>query len=196
MESKIIELKEQKYSDREIIENIFLNYPSKYQNDIIYRIKKKMSEYFNVPINNIKLIGSAHSGIKIKENDTIFDLDPNDLDFAIIDSRCYSKELLRIKESKSVKYTSRDRFNGNLFFGKIHYAYVKQDQDQSEFFSSLEKELGMEKKISICIYISEDFFLAGLESFYQDKLTKYYEKYRENKRDISNLELKGVKEFK
>lgn len=196
MESKIIELKEQKYSDREIIENIFLNYPSKYQNDIIYKIKKRMSKYFNVPINNIKLIGSAHSGIKIKDKETVFDLDPNDLDFAIIDSGCYCKELLKIKESKSVKFLKRDTFNGNLFIGKLHYAYIKKDPSRSEFFSSLEKEFGVDKKISICIYISEEFFLSGLETFYSDKLTKYYEKYKEDKKEIPNLEIKEVKEFK
>lgn len=198
MKEKIIELKDKGFNDKEIIENIFLNYGSRYENDIIFKIKKDISKNFNLDINHIKLVGSAHSGIKVKEGtkEITSRKVPNDLDFAIIDPKFFAYILEEIRGKKLVKYIFRETFNLNLFYGKLHLMYVKESNPITTFCKSLDQKYNLDQGISICVYLSETFFIQGLEFFFKDIFSEYYKKYKTPIKTTARvMEFKEVKKL-
>lgn len=193
MRQIIYSLKEKGFKDTEIIENIFLNYSSSYENDTIYKIKKELSEKLKIELNCIKLIGSAHSGIK-KEEDEIEDKkDPNDLDFALITPKLFSEFLFEIRKGKLVKHSSENAFKKNLYLGKIHFMYLKEN-----YINLICKEINKkydQKKISVCLYLSERDFIENLEFFFKDSFTTFYDKYRVSNSNLGNCELKPLEKI-
>lgn len=198
MLEKIIELKNKGFSDEDVIKNIFLNYSSKYENDSIYLIKKELSEFLNVEINCIKLIGSAHSGIgKTREGKIVSKKNPNDLDFTVIDAHCFDRELKNILLNEEIISRNMKNFGFNIMNGKIHLKYVSKENRIVEFCNKIDTGSLNNKKISICIYLSEFYFIKSLKKFLSDPLLEYLREYiKEDVKKINDGEIKQLGSFK
>lgn len=192
----------------DIVKNIFLNYESYNNKNVIFELKSCISKHFNVPFSNIRLIGSAHTGFK-KEKDNFIHVDsPSDYDLAIIDAELYNSFLLRIKsselpESKLVKLAN------NIMIGKLHFAYVDSglSREVKDILETVEGKINSEKRygqldahVSICIYQSEDSFLKSLESYFKNvNLTILKGNYKKSNQTIKKLRNDGfgpLKNFK
>ena len=78
--------------DEDILANIFLNYSSYKNNDIIFLLKKQFSIKLGIEIKDIKLIGSGHIGFGIDINKSIITKKSvGDLDFVIINNDFFIK---------------------------------------------------------------------------------------------------------
>ncbi|MBR8702126.1 MULTISPECIES: hypothetical protein [unclassified Fusobacterium] len=107
-------------SFEEIAENIYLNYSSVKDIDLIYKIKKEISKQFSCGLMQILLIGSSHTGFSKN-----FELtDGKDFDFCIIDYSVFEKILLKVQYNKLSK-KKKENFYKNLLNGKLHYHYNK-----------------------------------------------------------------------
>jgi len=79
------------YSFEEITENLYLNYSAAIDIDEVYRIRKKISERYGCNLNDVKLIGSSHTGYTYKEGKLQIRDNPKDYDFEIIGSEIFAK---------------------------------------------------------------------------------------------------------
>lgn len=97
---KLEDLLSKKYSYREIAENLYLNYCSLIDTDEVYRIRKKLSQIFVCNLNDVRLIGSAHTGYSFKNDKLEIRNNPKDYDFAIIDPVVFATYFHKINVSK------------------------------------------------------------------------------------------------
>lgn len=191
MESKILDLKENGFNNMEIVENIFLNYSSVYDNDTIYKLKKDISLRLKTDIINIRLIGSAHLGIKKNDETETLELvdNPSDYDFAIIDSKVFAFILNDISQKNLVTSQNKPIFCEHLSRGKLHLRYIKKPNIISEICTEIESKNMLKKNVSICIYLNEEFFINNLKVYFNNMFDNYYKKYKE-------IKIKKVKKFK
>lgn len=165
--NKFIELYNKGKTFEEISENIFLNYSATKDNDLIYEMKKKISQEFSVDLMHIHLIGSSHTGF----SKDFIEKDGKDYDFCIIDHFIFEKLLLKVKTENINKENIKKKFYENLSNGKLHYCYIDNELKQ-ELKNKLEQiriELKIDKEISICFYISEKAFIKILSNFLEKK---------------------------
>lgn len=93
---KLEDLLSQKYTYHEIAENLYLNYSSLIDTDEVYRIRKRLSEIFGCNMNDVRLIGSAHTGYTFKNDKLEIRKNPKDYDFAIISPNVFAAYLNEI----------------------------------------------------------------------------------------------------
>lgn len=188
--SKFNELHKKGQPLEEIVENIFLNYNAYTNNDDIYVIKKQIAKEFNVEINNVKLIGSSHTGFKnfVPREVT------KDYDFAIIDPFIFREYLLRVDINKLGSKNKYEYIN-NISKGKIHILYApseikKEIEDKLENIKSKIKDnysVTIDKSISVCFYVSERAFIKGLCKFFTIELSKSMPKANGMEKSMSSI---------
>lgn len=179
-------------SDKDILANIFLNCSSYACNNVIFLLKKKLSENLGLDLKDIKLIGSGHTGFTLnKEKSLQMREKIKDLDFVIINQNYFEKMYEEIKENnlidpnKGLKYppvknykylTSEELFYKNYKNGKLHLMYVKPKfiviEKCKEIDKYLNESFNINLKISCCIYRSEKEFLENQNKYYLVSLKK------------------------
>ncbi|MGL6066829.1 MAG: hypothetical protein ACRC0R_07095 [Cetobacterium sp.] len=194
MIEKIVELKKI-MSEEDILANIFLNYSSYAQNDIVFILKKLLSKKLKIDMKDIRLIGSGHTGFSINRERTMLEKKEviKDYDFVIINERFFEKMYNYISsynlylEGNSSKYpvfkdrkikSNKELFEENYKRGKLHLRYVKKVLFIVQFCKELEKLLldkyEIELKVSCCIYKSEKVFLENQNKYYMKKTIEGY----------------------
>ncbi|MGL6131219.1 MAG: hypothetical protein ACRCZ9_06370, partial [Fusobacteriaceae bacterium] len=89
MIEKITELKKM-MSNEDILSNLFLNYSSFKNNDIIFILKKELSKNLKIDIKDIRLIGSGHTGFRRNLENKIEKIEEiKDYDFVIINKELF-----------------------------------------------------------------------------------------------------------
>lgn len=151
------------YSMDEVAENLYLNYHSVINTDEVYRLRKAIAKKYNCNLNDVKLIGSSHTGYTYKEGKLLKRDNPKDYDFAIINADVYTRFFHMVDYDKIVDEHKRE-YVGGILRGKLHPLHADK-----EFLNKLEKknatimkELEISKHVSICFYLSEKDFLDGL----------------------------------
>lgn len=187
--------------DEDILANIFLNYSSYKNNDIIFLLKKQFSIKLRIEIKDIKLIGSGHIGFGIDINkSTITKKNVGDLDFVIINNDFFIKIYEKIKNNNYIKIGNRlkykmnkdqkiptfeEAFNKNYKNDKLHLRYVTPDffilKICKEVDKYLENNFGINLKTSCCIYKNEKAFLKNQNRYYLSFLKNL--KLEENKEE-------------
>lgn len=173
---KFVELLKSGSNMESASENIYLNYSSVIDNDEVFKIKKQLSLEFRCDINNVKLIGSSHTGFKLVNNRRkggfkIIDRNnPEDYDFAIINSRVYVDQFNEIKINDIVDSSNKYNCINNICKGKIHPLYANQDylENVNKICDKIQKKLNVNRHITVCFYLSEKKFIEGLVSFHKD----------------------------
>ncbi|OMQ12889.1 hypothetical protein [[Flexibacter] sp. ATCC 35103] len=159
----------------EIVRKIYLTYPTHVlvgNEERKFQIFNEISEYFNIPIMNIQIVGSSKTGYSFHKK-TVFDSLTSDLDVAIIDShlfQIYTESVFKITRG----FTDRSGFP--IYDGKSTYQqYVncvakgifrpdlmptgKKRLNWSKFFGQLSsKNKDLFKSINAGIYLSQTFF--------------------------------------
>lgn len=192
-------LREEGTDTSSIIQNIFLNYNAYRDNNLIYTLKKAISNEFHIDFNNVKLIGSAHTGFNKKTGSLKSVITPNDFDFAIIDSKLFSDILLSIDFSQ-VNPEATDCFKNNIIKGKLHILYTS-NAVKTDINNRIQKAISrtgtiVEKKVTICVYPSEEAFLKNQEEYFSRLISSDLKQYSKKSTSI-NTQLKDkLKDFK
>jgi hypothetical protein len=159
----------------EIARKIYLSYPTSAlvgNEEREFAILDEISEYFNIPIMNIQVVGSAKTGYSFHKG-TVFDPMASDLDIAIIDSNLFllytewvfkstkgftDRTSFSINDGKStyqqyINYIAKGIFRPDLMpAGKKRVNWLK-------FFGQLSsKNKDLFKSINAGIYFSQTFF--------------------------------------
>ncbi len=159
----------------EIVRKIYLTYPTKVligNEERQFQILNEISEYFNVPIINIHIVGSSKTGYSFHKK-TNFNYLTSDLDVAIIDGNLFQQYTGWVfKETegltnrtgftshdgnptydKYIKYVSKGIFRPDLMpTGEKRLSWLK-------FFGNLSsKNKDLFKSINAGIYLSQIFF--------------------------------------
>ena len=100
---KMQELLSSGYSKTEVAENLYLNYHSIINTDEVYKIRKRIAHDYDCNINDVKLIGSAHTGYTYKEERLQKREHPKDYDFAIINANVFVKYFHKVDINKIAK---------------------------------------------------------------------------------------------
>lgn len=174
----------------EIVRKVYLTLPTKAligDEERQFAILNEISEYFNVPIINIQVAGSAKTGRSFHKA-SIFTAQVSDLDIAIIDSRLfqYYSELV-FKVTKG--FTDRTKFpfnNGTPTFAYNQYiSYISKGifrpdlmpfgperAEWRKFFGKLSaKHKDLFKSINAGIYMSQVFFEQKQSSIIKDYIS-------------------------
>lgn len=159
-----------------IARKIFLSYPTSVfigNEDIGFNICNEISEYFNIPIVNIQVVGSSKIGYSYI-NSKPFIPGKSDLDIAIVDLQLFNK-YLEIVHSITNGYTDLTNFkideNGKsdyYYFSKCIVKgmfrpdlmpYHKIKLEWKDFFRTLSsKYFRLFKNINAGVYSSQYFF--------------------------------------
>jgi len=167
-------LKENK-PHHEIVRKIYLTYPT---NALVgneerqFRIVNEISEYFNIPIMSVQVVGSAKTGYSFHQG-TYFNSKTSDLDVAIIDPNlfiAYTESVFKLTKG----FANRSDFP--IIDGKSTYQqYIwcvskgifrpdlmptgKKRLNWLKFFGQLSsKNKDLFKSINAGIYLSQTFF--------------------------------------
>lgn len=187
--SKCYELHEKGKTNKEIIENIYINYSSIFDNDKIYEYKKIISEEFNVSLKDIKLIGSSHTKFSLKDGGLQEREEVNDFDFAIINSSFFNYCWSIVNNDKNQIFSPKAWcFNNALLKGKIHPLYLNKRESLYKMIKEKMERVNSEKKSSICIYAYESAFINNLCEYLESDFIDYFR----NKKN-TELEVKQVK---
>ena len=65
--AKMQEMLSEGYSKEEVAENLYLNYHSVTNTDEVYKIRKRIALSYGCNLNDVKLIGSSHTGYTYKD---------------------------------------------------------------------------------------------------------------------------------
>jgi len=152
----------------EAVENLYINYSSYTQLDLIYKIKKAISIAFKVSIGDVKLIGSSHTGFSLCDCKIVDREHPLDFDFAIVNSTLYTKYFEKMVKSCRSK-DAHSQYEKNALQGKIHPLYIdeclKEPIDSN--LGKIQEILKIDKHISVCFYISENALIQGLVEYFK-----------------------------
>lgn len=191
---KLEDLLSQKYTYREIAENLYLNYHSVIDTDEVYRIRKKLSEVFMCNLNDVKLIGSAHTGYTFKNDKLEIRKNPKDYDFAIINASVFIK-YFHMVDIKKIERSNLNTYSMYILEGKLHplYADRKFLKVMEKIYLEVANDLNIERHITVCFYLSEKAFIEGLVQYnhklYNAELKKVSQKMIE---DVPEMVLKEV----
>lgn len=184
------------YSQDEVAENLYLNYQSVVNTDEVYRIRKRIALDYGCNINDVKLIGSAHTGYTYKEGKLLKREDPKDYDFAIINSDVFVTFFHRIDLDNIPTY-HRKFYVGAMLHGKIHpyHADKKFLREIEEINRHIMVELNVKRHISVCFYISEKAFIDGLVSYNSELYTGELKRIRVSEQSVKCISDFGIKEI-
>lgn len=154
------------YTFEEITENLYLNYSAAIDVDEVYRIRKKISEKYECNLNDVKLIGSSHTGYTYKDGKLQVREDPKDYDFGIIESQVFTKYFHKVKLN-DMTCRQRNFYMGNIMNGKLHPIYADKDflEELETINSEIQNELSVKRHITVCFYLSEYDFINGLVGY-------------------------------
>lgn len=168
------------YSKTEVAENLYLNYHSIINTDEVYKIRKRIAHDYDCNINDVKLIGSAHTGYTYKEERLQKREHPKDYDFAIINANVFVK-----------------------YFHKVDINKLHPNHANRAFYEEIEKtnqaimdDLNVTMHISVCFYLSEKAFIDGLVSYNSDLYTGELKRIKEKEPQIDVIEEFGIKEIR
>jgi len=124
----------------------------KYELDLEYEIKYRISQQFSLPLSSIKVVGSAHIGSSSFKK-TVFIKSKSDLDIAIVDAGQfnYYLNLVLLKTgnySNQLNFYNKDEktvknFRYRLSRGIFDFSYLKnidEIDEFDEFFISLSND--------------------------------------------------------
>lgn len=164
----------------------------------IYSIFNSISSQLSVPFRHIYTVGSAHTGFSLKDGH-LFCPGDSDLDVAIVDQHLFNKYMVSILEEthyyqnlenfkiKDVSINGNTRkcndfisYKENLAKGIIHPRYFPTGETKANwdkyFFNITKPYTGIFKKITACIFLSEDSFRmkqeADIKYFKSQKVTE------------------------
>lgn len=159
----------------EIVRKIYLSYPTSVlvgKEERQFQIFNEISEYFNIPIMNIQVVGSSKTGYSFHKK-TYFNHSTSDLDVAIIDSNLFQQYTEWVFKNTN-GFTDRTSFP--LHDGKSTYPqYInciakgifrpdlmptgRKRLNWLKFFGQLSsKNKDLFKSINAGIYLSQTFF--------------------------------------
>lgn len=159
----------------EIVRKVYLSYPTSVlvgNEERQYKIFNEISEYFNVPIMNIQVVGSSKTGYSFHKK-TPFNPVTSDLDIAIIDQNLFQNYTEWVFKSTS-GFTDRTGFTS--YDGKSNYSQYtncvakgifrpdlmptgKKRLNWLKFFGQLSSQnKDLFKSINAGIYLSQTFF--------------------------------------
>lgn len=194
---KMQELLSSGYSKTEVAENLYLNYHSIINTDEVYKIRKRIAHDYDCNINDVKLIGSAHTGYTYKEERLQKREHPKDYDFAIINANVFVKYFHKVDINKIAK-NHKNYYMGAILNGKLHPNHANK-----VFYEEIEKinraimeDLKVTMHISVCFYLSEKAFIDGLVSFNSDLYTGELKRIKEKEPQIDVIEEFGIKEIR
>lgn len=160
------------YSMDEVAENLYLNYHSVINTDEVYRLRKAIAKRYNCNLNDVKLIGSSHTGYTYKKGKLLKRDNPKDYDFAIINPDVFIRFFHMVDINKIMDNDKRMYING-ILHGKLYPLHAGK-----EFLLKLEKknnaimrELSILKHVSVCFYLSEKDFIDGLVNYNSELYT-------------------------
>lgn len=191
---KLEDLLSKNYSYREIAENLYLNYCSLIDTDEVYRIRKRLSEIFGCNLNDVRLIGSAHTGYTFKNDKLEIRRNPKDYDFAIIDPVVFSTYFHKIDVSK-IDTRNIDNYTRYILEGKIHplYANPKFLKEIQAMYKNVADELGIKRHITVCFYLSEKAFIEGLVKYNHRLYTMVLKKVNDSViKELSEMVFKDI----
>ncbi|MGL6098691.1 MAG: hypothetical protein ACRC0G_03590 [Fusobacteriaceae bacterium] len=182
MIEKITELKKM-MSNEDILSNLFLNYSSFKNNDIIFILKKELSKNLKIDIKDIRLIGSGHTGFRRNLENKIEKIEEiKDYDFVIINKELFQSTYNYIDSNnlyleKIQKYpifknqkTPREIFEQNYKNGKLHLRYIDKKfyiiKICKRLDEILQKKFNINLKVSCCIYETEANFIKNQKKYY------------------------------
>lgn len=180
-----------KSSDYLIEKHILHNVPFFFKTDmeLFFKIKKFISDKFEIPITNIYLVGSGQLGFSLNpeneyRNFRYEEIDENkkesDLDFAIISNKLFSQiwdELCGFRLDR-IAHSKQDRDNFKKFKNYLYKGWMRPDafpfdyslrKEWLEFFNSLNPMV--ERKVTCGLFRNERSFIQNY-SFAIDDLRK------------------------
>lgn len=189
---KMMHMLEEGYTFEEITENLYLNYSAAIDVDEVYRIRKRISEKYGCNLNDVKLIGSSHTGYTYKEGRFQVRDDPKDYDFGIISSEVFTKYFHKVNLN-DMSNKKKNSYMVNIMNGKLHPLYAgKGFLDELEAINSdIQNELSVKRHITVCFYLSEYDFINGLVG-YSKKLYAVKLKEMEENKSFIETEVKTV----
>ena len=154
------------YTMDEVAENLYLNYHSVINTDEVYRLRKAIARKYNCNLNDVKLIGSSHTGYTYKEGKLQKRDNPKDYDFAIINADVFTRFFHMVDVDKIVG-DEKKKYIGGILHGKLHPLHAGKDflMKLEKKNSSIMKDLNISKHVSVCFYLSEKDFIDGLVSY-------------------------------
>ena len=189
---KMMHMLEEGYTFEEITENLYLNYSAAIDVDEVYRIRKRISEKYGCNLNDVKLIGSSHTGYTYKEGRLQVRDNPKDYDFGIISSEVFTKYFHKVNLN-DMSNKKKISYMVNIMNGKLHPLYAgKGFLDELEAINSdIQNELSVKRHITVCFYLSEYDFINGLVG-YSKKLYAVKLKEMEENKSFIETEVKTV----
>ena len=194
---KMQELLSSGYSKTEVAENLYLNYHSIINTDEVYKIRKRIAHDYDCNINDVKLIGSAHTVYTYKEERLQKREHPKDYDFAIINANVFVKYFHKVDINKIAKN------HKNYYMGAILNGKLPPNHENKVFYEEIEKinraimeDLKVTMHISVCFYLSEKAFIDGLVSYNSDLYTGELKRIKEKEPQIDVIEEFGIKEIR
>lgn len=186
---KMQELLSDGYSMEEVAENLYLNYHSVINTDEVYKIRKRIANDYNCNINDVKLIGSAHTGYTYKDSRLQKRDHPKDYDFAIINANVFVKYFHKVDLDQIHKDHKR-YYIGAMLNGKLHPFHAnKLLLDELEKMNqTIMSDLDVKMHISVCFYISEKAFIDGLVLYNSDLYTGELKRIKEKDPKINAIE--------
>ena len=156
----------------EVAENLYLNYHSVINTDEVYRLRKTIAKKFECNLNDVKLIGSSHTGYTYKDGKLQKREDPKDYDFAIINADVFVKYFHMVNLNK-ISHAEKKKYMGGILHGKIHPLHADEDffKKINKINSEIMEELNVMKHVSVCFYLSEKAFIDGLVAYNSDLYT-------------------------
>lgn len=184
------------YTKTEVAENLYLNYHSVINTDEVYRIRKRISEDYNCNINDVKLIGSAHTGYTYKNNKLQIRTMPKDYDFAILNASVFVKYFHKV-DLNEILGQHKKNYMGTILQGKLHPYHVDKFllEEIERKNQIIMKEIKTDMHISVCFYISEQAFIEGLVKYNNDLYTGELKRIKEIDMDINNIVSSGINEI-
>ena len=176
------------YSMEEVAENLYLNYHSVINTDEVYRLRKMIAKKYNCNLNDVKLIGSSHTGYTYKEGKLQKRDNPKDYDFAIINTDVFVKYFHMVNLDKISK-AEKMKYMRGILNGKIHplYADKKFLNDIEKINLGIMNELNVMKHVSICFYLSEKAFIDGLVEYNSELYTGELRRISKQKGDENSM---------
>lgn len=189
---KMMNMLEEGYTFEEITENLYLNYSAAMDVDEVYRIRKKISEKYICNLNDVKLIGSSHTGYTYKDGKLQVRDNPKDYDFGIIGSAVFTKYFHKVKLN-DLTNKQKNSYMGNIMNGKLHPKYADKDflEELETINGNIQNELSVKRHITVCFYLSEYDFINGLVN-YSKKLYLAKLKEMEENKSFIETEVKTV----
>ena len=189
---KMMYMLKEGYTFEEITENLYLNYSAAIDVDEVYRIRKKISEKYGCNLNDVKLIGSSHTGYTYKDGKLQIRDNPKDYDFGIIGPEIFIKFFHKVNFD-SISNNQKNSYMGNILNGKLHPLYADKYflEELEAINNDIQNELSVKRHITVCFYLSEYDFINGLVG-YSKKLYLAKLKEMEKNRTFIETEIKTV----